>query len=177
MQTSVQKTTLLLGLTGTVIGLGLIVWIYSTPKADSVPLWVLKLPAINAGLNAISAFALIKGWIHIRSGRRMQHIRWMVTALVTSGLFLIGYLCYHHFHGDTKFLATGWIRPIYFFILISHIILSFINLPMILITLGFAVSSNFTSHKKIARWTLPVWLYVSVTGVLIFLLLKIFQPA
>ena len=176
MKNSIQKSTLFLGLTGIVIGLGLIIWIYTTPKSENMPTWVLKLPAINAGLNALSAFALIKGWIHIRSGRRMQHIRWMVTALITSALFLISYLCYHHFHGDTKFLATGLIKPIYFFILISHILLSFINLPMILITLSFAVSSNFTSHKKIARWTLPIWLYVSVTGVFIFLILKIFQP-
>lgn len=175
MNETSSKSTWFLGATGLTISLGLIVWIYSIERPEITPEWVLKLPIINATLNAMSAFALIKGWIHIKSGRRNQHIKWMLTALATSGLFLVSYLTYHHFHGDTKFTGTGIIRPIYFFILISHILLSFINLPMILITLGLAASSNFTSHKRIARWTLPIWLYVSVTGVLIFLLLKFFS--
>ena len=177
MLVSSQKSSLYLGLTGIVIGFALIAWIYTIPRPEAPPSWVLKLPLMNATLNALSAFALVKGWLHIHSGRRLQHIKWMITAICTSGLFLISYLTYHHFHGDTKFLGTGLIRLIYFFILISHIVLSFINLPMILITLGFAASSNFTSHKKIARWTLPIWLYVSVTGVLIFLILKFFQTS
>ena len=175
MNETSSKNTWFLGATGLTISLGLIVWIYSIERPEVTPEWVLKLPIINATLNAMSAFALIKGWIHIKSGRRNQHIKWMLTALATSGLFLVSYLTYHHFHGDTKFTGTGVVRPIYFFILISHILLSFINLPMILITLGLAANSNFTSHKRIARWTLPIWLYVSVTGVLIFLFLKFFS--
>jgi putative membrane protein len=101
----------------------------------------------------------------------------MVSALVLSALFLISYLTYHHFQGDTRFLATGLIRPIYFFILISHIILSVAVLPMVLITVFHALRGRFSNHKKIARYTFPVWLYVSVTGVLVFLMLNVFNHA
>jgi len=176
MENTSSKAPLLLGLLGSIIGLALIVWMYTLARPEAPPAWVLKLPILNAGLNFLSAIALIRGWLNIKAGKRTQHMRWMIIALITSGLFLISYLTYHHFKGDTKFMAEGIIRPIYFFILISHILLSFINLPMILITLGYALRSNFTKHKGIARWTLPIWLYVSVTGVLIFLILQLFQP-
>jgi putative membrane protein len=86
--------------------------------------------------------------------------------------FIFSHLTYHHFHGDTKFLGQGWIRPIYFFILISHIILSVINLPMILTTLYYALDKRLSEHKKLARWTLPIWIYVSVTGVLVYAILN-----
>ena len=102
-------------------------------------------------------------------------MRFMVTAVVFSGLFLVSYLVYHNFQGDTPFTGTGLIRPVYFFILISHIILSVFALPLALITVFFAWKNNFKSHKKIARVTFPIWLYVSVTGVLVFAMLKVFS--
>jgi putative membrane protein len=99
----------------------------------------------------------------------------MLLATFTSALFLVSYIAYHHFHGDSKFLAQGWIRPVYFTILISHILLSVVQVPLILTTLYLAYSKNFVKHKKIAKITFPIWLYVSVTGVLIFIILKWFN--
>lgn len=99
----------------------------------------------------------------------------MVAALVSSALFLIAYVIYHNAHGDTTFQSAGFIRVIYFFILISHILLTTVALPIILVTFFFALTNKFDAHKKIARITLPAWLYVSVTGVLIFFLLRLFS--
>ena len=99
----------------------------------------------------------------------------MVAALVSSALFLITYVIYHNAHGDTPFQGAGFIRLIYFFILSSHILLTTVALPLILVTFFFALTSKFDAHRKIARITLPAWLYVSVTGVMIFFLLKIFS--
>ena len=135
------------------------------------------LPALNATLNTLSATCLVSGFIAIRRGKTQVHKRFMVTALVFSGLFLVSYLLYHHFHGDTQFTGTGLIRPIYFFILITHIVLSIVVLPMVLITVYHALRGSFTLHRRIARVTFPVWLYVSVTGVLVFLLLNVFNYA
>jgi len=99
----------------------------------------------------------------------------MLAAVGSSALFFVSYVIYHSFQGDTKFLATGVIRPLYFFILISHIVLSVIVVPMILTSLYLSFSGRMAAHKRVSRWTLPIWLYVSVTGVLIFLLLKLFN--
>ena len=101
-------------------------------------------------------------------------MRFMICAFVSSGLFLISYIIYHHFHGDTQFLGVGAIRPIYFIILISHISLAIVALPMILITFFFALTGQFIVHKKVARITFPIWMYVSVTGVVVFLLLHVY---
>ena len=129
------------------------------------------LPAVNAVLNSLSAVCLFLGYLAIRKSMRERHIKMMLSALFFSLLFLISYLTYHAFHGDTLFQGDGWIRSLYFFILISHILLSVIVLPMVLTTVYFAASGDFTRHPKIARITLPLWLYVSVTGVLVYLML------
>jgi putative membrane protein len=129
------------------------------------------LPAVNALLNSMSASCLILGYLAIRKGARTRHIKMMLSALTFSSLFLISYLTYHTFHGDTSFQGEGWIRPLYFFILISHISLSAVVLPLILTTVYYAATGNFNQHPKIARVTLPLWLYVSVTGVLVYLML------
>jgi putative membrane protein len=99
-------------------------------------------------------------------------MRFMLSATAFSALFLVSYITYHYFHGDTKFPAHGWIRPVYFFILITHISLSMVALPLILGTLWWALRSEFRFHKKIARWTFPIWLYVSVTGVIVYFVLR-----
>ncbi len=136
------------------------------------PEWIGELPALNALLNSLSAICLICGYINIRRRNRVIHMRFMLSATVFSALFLVSYITYHYFHGDTKFPGHGWIRPVYFFILITHISLSMVALPLILATLWWALRSEFRFHKKIARFTFPIWLYVSVTGVIVFFVLK-----
>ncbi|MBT3583386.1 MAG: DUF420 domain-containing protein [Halobacteriovoraceae bacterium] len=153
----------------------LVWWIYFKSAATSNHGFVALLPAINACLNGLTAILLLIGLRFIRMGNKAAHIKTMLLATATSALFLISYLLYHHYAGDTKFLATGMVRPIYFFILISHIVLSIPQVFLIFTTLYFAFSGNFEKHRKFARFTFPIWLYVSVTGVLIFFFLKIFN--
>lgn len=130
------------------------------------------MPAVNALLNATSATLLVLGLVAIRRGRREVHKRLMVSAFAASAVFLVGYVLYHYAHGDTQYQGEGTLRIVYFTILITHVILSIVMLPMILTTFYLAAKERFTSHKKLARWTLPIWLYVSVTGVLIYLMLR-----
>ena len=103
--------------------------------------------------------------------------RSMITAFAASSLFLIGYIIHHTVHGDTRFLTEGWLRPVYFFILVSHIILSIAVLPLVLTTFYFAACRRWSAHKALARWTYPIWLYVSVTGILVFLFLRYLNAA
>lgn len=137
--------------------------------------WVSSLPALNAFLNTLTSVLLVNGYVLIKRNRIDLHKKAMLAATVTSALFLLSYIAYHHYHGDTKFLGQGLIRPVYFFILISHILLSIVQVPLILSTLYLAFVKNYTRHKKFARITFPIWLYVSVTGVLIFIILKWFN--
>ena len=132
------------------------------------------LPALNAILNFLSATSLFLGFISIRKGKQDLHIKMMFSALIFSSIFLISYLIYHTFHGDTPYMKEGFIRYVYFFILISHVLFSVFVLPLILTTVYFAASKKFSNHKKIARITFPIWLYVSITGVLVYLMLYVF---
>jgi uncharacterized membrane protein YozB (DUF420 family) len=132
---------------------------------------VSDLPALNATLNAIAAMLLVIGYVLIRRGRIQQHRRVMLAAFCTSALFLISYLTYHANVGSRPFTGQGPIRAVYFTILVTHVILAAAILPMALITLSFALRSRFDRHLRIARWTLPIWLYVSVTGVVVYLML------
>jgi putative membrane protein len=150
-----------------------LIYIKDTPGQSSTATVVL--PTINALLNGLSACFLTAGYIAIKRRRVKVHKSFMVAALVSSALFLISYVIYHNAHGDTAFQGAGFIRIIYFFILISHILLTTVALPIILVTFFFALTNKFDAHRKIARITLPAWLYVSVTGVLIFFLLKLFS--
>lgn len=169
------KKDLSLVATVSLVAIGFLLWLiyYRNPtEAISHPV-VEALPLVNAILNSLSASFLVVGIIHIKNKRKESHERMMKLAFVSSALFLISYIAYHYFHGDSKFLGQGWIRPVYFFVLISHIVLSIIALPMVLFTFFMAWKKNWTTHKKIAKWTFPIWLYVSVTGVLIFLFLRL----
>jgi len=130
------------------------------------------MPGVNATLNAASASLLLLGLAAIRSGRRKVHKRLMVSAFAASAVFLEGYVLYHYAHGDTPYQGEGTIRTVYFTILITHVLLSIAMLPMILTTFYLAARARFAAHKKLARWTLPIWLYVSVTGVVIYLMLR-----
>ena len=129
------------------------------------------LPALNAVLNATSATLLVIGYRLIRRRRVQQHRRVMLAAFTASTLFLISYLVYHANVGSRPFPGQGPIRTVYFAILISHVVLAAVILPMALITLWRALSERFDRHRRIARWTLPLWLYVSVTGVIVYLML------
>ncbi len=134
-------------------------------------------PALNAFLNGSSAVLIGTGYYFIKTGRREAHKRMMIAAFVTSTLFLISYLYYHVVlrAGVTHFKGEGVWRPVYFSILISHTFLAVVVVPLVVITLSRALKGNFSRHKAIARFTFPVWMYVSVTGVVIFLMLyKIF---
>jgi putative membrane protein len=149
-----------------------LIWlIYFKGRAEA-PEWVASLPAANATFNSLSAICLVGGYLNIRRKRVAIHRRFMLSAAGFSALFLVSYITYHYFHGDTKFPGHGWIRPVYFFILISHIGLSMVALPLIFATLYFALTSGFQTHRKVARWTFPIWLYISVTGVAVFFLLR-----
>ncbi|MFA5910744.1 MAG: DUF420 domain-containing protein [Vicinamibacterales bacterium] len=132
---------------------------------------VTDLPALNATLNAISFVLLTTGYILIRRGHRQAHKRCMIAALVMSAAFLTSYVVYHLQVGSVPFQRTGWIRTVYFLVLIPHVILAVAIVPMVVITVSRALSSRFDKHKQIARWTLPLWLYVSVTGVVVYLML------
>lgn len=132
---------------------------------------VTDLPALNATLNAISFVLLTTGWFMIRTGRRQAHKRCMVAALAVSAAFLTSYVIYHLNVGSVPFQKAGWIRTVYFAVLIPHVILAAAIVPMILITVSRALSDRFDKHKQIARWTLPLWLYVSVTGVIVYVML------
>ena len=129
------------------------------------------LPALNATLNATSAVLLTIGWILIRRGRWRQHRAFMIAAFSTSVLFLISYLTYHAHAGSKHFTGQGTIRIVYFTILLTHTVLAVTIVPLVLITLSRGLSSRFDRHRAIARWTLPLWMYVSVTGVVVYLML------
>lgn len=137
---------------------------------------VADLPAVNATLNSISTCLILLGWWMIRRERKFGHIVCMSLALVTSAVFLSCYLVYHYFVGSVRFTEQGWIRPIYFTILLSHLILAIVNLPMIVATVVPAFRAQFEKHRRLARWTLPIWLYVSVTGVLVYFMIYQWFP-
>ena len=129
------------------------------------------LPAVNATLNAISTVFLTVGWLFIRQRQVDRHRRCMLGAFTTSALFLTSYVVYHANVGSVPFTGQGVIRVVYFTILITHVVLAAAILPLALITLSRALARRFDRHRKIARWTLPLWLYVSVTGVVIYVML------
>jgi len=135
------------------------------------------LPAVNACLNGLSAILLTTGYVFIRRGNKIAHRNCMVSAFVTSTIFLICYFTYHigmrmlYGKAHTEFRDPEWFRPIYLFILFTHLTLAVAIVPMVLVTLNRAIKGRIELHKKIARWTWPLWMYVSVTGVVIYLLL------
>ena len=132
---------------------------------------VSDLPALNATLNATSAVLLTTGWILIRRGRIAQHRAVMIAAVCTSILFLISYLIYHAQVGSVRFTKQGPIRAVYFTILLTHTVLAVAIVPLVLVTLTRGLRARYERHRRIARWTMPIWLYVSVTGVIVYLML------
>jgi putative membrane protein len=139
---------------------------------------MLSHPALNATLNGASALLLAAGYIAIRKGKMEIHKKLMVSAFVVSCAFLVSYLIYHaRIHQVIHFQGQGWIRPVYFTLLMSHTVLAVVIVPLILITLRRAWLQRFDKHRLIARWTLPLWFYVSVTGVIVyFMVYQIYAP-
>ena len=136
------------------------------------------LPGLNAILNSTSATLLTAGYFCIRARRVTAHKVCMVSAFFVSTLFLISYLVYHAQVGSVRFPGQGWVRPVYFSVLLSHTALAVTIVPLALVTLSRALRGRFDEHRRIARWTLPLWLYVSVTGVVVYLMLyRLFQAA
>ena len=132
------------------------------------------LPAVNASLNALSGILLLAGYVLIRTRRIQQHRRCMIAAFATSSLFLVSYIVYHAQVGSVRFTRQGFVRPLYFTILVTHVILAAAIVPLAIATLSRGLKARYPQHVRIARWTLPIWLYVSVTGVLVYVLL--YQP-
>ncbi len=132
---------------------------------------VTDLPALNATLNAISGVLLVTGYAFIRRKQWRAHRACMLSAVVMSALFLTSYVIYHAQVGSVPFKGTGWIRTVYFAVLIPHVILAALMVPPVLITVSRGLSGKYDKHRRIARWTLPVWLFVSVTGVIVYLML------
>jgi len=137
-------------------------------------LTVHDLPAVNASLNALSGLLLLIGFLLVRSGRIAAHRRVMIAAFSDSSLFLICYVVYHAQVGSVRFTRQGFVRPLYFTILITHVTLAAAVLPLAILTLSRGLKARYAPHRRIARWTLPIWMYVSVTGVLVYVML--YQP-
>jgi len=129
------------------------------------------LPTVNAALNGLAALLLLGGYLCIRAGKRDLHRRFMISAFITSGVFLVSYLTYHATRLHMPYGGEGFSRVIYFALLISHIILAIAVVPMALFLLWWASRSEFPKHKRLARWAFPIWLYVSVTGVIVYFML------
>jgi len=150
-----------------------LVWlIYWKEGAANSYSWVPYLPALNAAFNSLSTIFLLLGLNEIRKRNFSRHMKFMTSAFIASAMFLTSYVIYHHFQGDTKFLTEGIIQYVYFFILITHIALSAFVVPLVLTSFYLALTGKFQKHRKVSRWTFPIWLYVSITGVVIFFMLK-----
>lgn len=141
-----------------------------------MPVVVAHLPALNAALNAASAILLVTGYLFIRRRRIREHKGCMLSAFVASAVFLVSYLTLRYYAGMTRFIGQGWIRPVYFTILISHTILAAAIVPLALVTVSRGLAGRYDRHVRIARWTLPLWLYVSATGVLVYWMLYQLYP-
>jgi putative membrane protein len=154
------------------LALGFLAWLLLVPRDVEGHYDLSFMPALNACFNALSATLLLAGWVAIKSGKIAVHKRLMVSAFAASSLFLVGYVAYHYVHGDTKFTGQGSIRAVYFAILISHVLLSMAVVPMALASFYYAFRERFVTHARVARILFPIWLYVSITGVVIFFMLR-----
>jgi len=146
--------------------------LYFREGAEEVPRWVLALPGFNATLNSIATALLVMAFVQIKKRNFAAHMRYNLAAFVASAFFLISYVLYHNFVGHTPFPGEGAIRPIYFTILISHILLSVLVVPLILSSFFFAFAGKFVLHRRVSRFTFPIWIYVSITGVVIYFILN-----
>jgi len=151
-----------------------LVWLiyFKTQPEQTNPDALSFLPAVNAGLNSFATLCIICGVIAIKNGKRKVHMGFMISAIAASAVFLVSYIIYHNIHGDTTFVTEGVIKTVYLAILISHICCTVFALPLIMSSVFFAVTKRYELHRKVVKFTVPLWLYVSITGVIIFFLLK-----
>jgi len=149
--------------------------IYEHPAADATSTKFAFLPALNAVLNGLSATALLVGYTFIRARKIAAHRASMITAFGFSTLFLVSYILHHYLHGDVRFPHDNGMRSFYLTLLASHIVLAVVTLPLVLVTFFFSLSGRIPQHRKVARWTFPLWLYVSVTGVVTYVMLRLAQ--
>ena len=174
--TVTNRTVLVSSVAASGVVIGFLIWlIYIKQASAGTSPTESVLPAINACLNTLSTCFLIAGFYFIRQRRIDVHKKLMLAALASSALFLVTYIAYHHMHGDTPFRGAGFVRGLYFTILISHILLTVVALPMILTAVFFALTARYEAHRRVARYAFPAWLYISVTGVLIFFFLKAYS--
>ena len=167
-----SRTFMIINLLVSALAVAFLFWLIYLRKGGGEASSLAFLPAVNAALNATTTIFLLRGWFAIRSGIRALHAFCQKTAFVVSALFLVCYIIYHSVHGDTHFPGHGIAKILYLSMLASHVVLSIVALPMILATFFYALSGRFETHRRLAKWTFPVWLYVSITGVLIFVVLK-----
>ena len=149
-----------------------VAFLYYLPKGDEANEWVRSIPKFNAILNGSTFLILVSGLVAVKSGKKILHRNLMLSAVITSVLFLVGYVTYHALVESTKFGGEGSVRYVYFFILITHIILAASLAPLVLITLSRAIKGDFEKHKKMAKWTYPIWLYVSLTGIMVYVMIS-----
>lgn len=162
-------------ITVSVVAFGFLVWLlYFKSTADYTPDFVYMLPGVNATFNSIATLFIILGFWMIKARNFKRHMQFMLTAFVFSAFFLVSYVIYHNFVGHTPFPGEGAIRPVYFTILISHIVLSAAVVPLVLSSFYFAFAGKFITHRKVSKLTFPIWLYVSVTGVVIYIILNMY---
>jgi putative membrane protein len=150
-------------------------WLIYVHPAAATSTQYAFLPALNALLNGLSATALLIGYTFIRAHRIKDHRAAMITAFAFSTLFLVSYIAHHALHGDVRYPAHAALRSVYLPLLASHIVLAVVALPLVLVTFFFSLSGRIPQHRKIARWTFPIWLYVSVTGVVTYMMLRLAQ--
>jgi putative membrane protein len=150
-------------------------WLIYVHPAAAASTQYAFLPALNAVLNGLSATALLVGYTFIRAKRIKAHRASMITAFCFSTLFLVSYILHHALHGDVRYPAHGTLRSVYLPLLASHIVLAVFALPLVLVTFFFSLSGRIPQHRKVARWTFPLWLYVSVTGVITYAMLRMAQ--
>jgi len=148
--------------------------IFRVPGADA---YLRMLPAVNAVLNSLTAVALLTGYYFIRQKNVLAHRAAMGTAFALGGLFLLSYVAYHSQVESTKFGGVGALRTVYFLLLLSHITLAVVTVGLVLFTLYFSLTGQYTKHRRIARYTFPIWLYVSVTGVIVYFMIAPYYPA
>ncbi len=150
-----------------------VAYLFYMPKSgDTAPVNVSFLPKLHAILNSLTAVALVVGYYFIKKGRQAAHRGAMLTAFVLSSLFLISYVTYHYFGKSTSYGGEGIMRTVYLFILVTHIILAAVIVPLVLLTVYFAITGQFRKHTRFSRWTFPIWLYVAVTGVLVYFMIS-----
>ena len=159
--------------TGSSAMIGFLLWLLYIHSATGIaPSWTHSLPTWNAVCNGLSSIFIFSAIVAIRRRRPRLHAGLISIALAFSVLFLLSYIAYHTYHGDTRFAGQGWLRPTYFVMLISHILLSMVMVPMILTTLFFALTGRWSRHRTVARCTFPLWMYVSLTGVALYFFLR-----